>query len=160
MPSFTAKIFIIGINPYVLLPEEVLAAIFSSAGKDKSPIPVKGKIDGHAFEQTLVKYAGKWRLYLNTPMRQACGKDVGDTAKFSVQFNKSEKTTPMPAALQAALNKNKTAAKLFKGLAPYHQKEIMRYINNLKTPESIEKNVKRAINFLQGKERFIGRDHP
>ncbi|MEI9935362.1 MAG: hypothetical protein WDM71_11065 [Ferruginibacter sp.] len=41
------------------------------AGKDKGHIPVKGKLDGHAFIQTLVKYSGKWRLYLNGPMRKA-----------------------------------------------------------------------------------------
>lgn len=160
MPSFTSKILIIGINPYVLLPDEVLSAIFSAAAKDKGPIPVIGKIDGHAFRQTLVKYSGKWRLYLNTPMRSACGKNVGDTAKFTLQFDKEERATPMPAALEAALKKNNKAAVIFNGLAPHMQKEIMRYINALKTPESVGKNVIKAINFLQGKERFIGRDRP
>jgi hypothetical protein len=38
------------------------------------------------------------------------------------------------------------------------QKEIMRYINNLKTTESVERNVERAIRFLLGKDRFVGRD--
>jgi len=160
MPSFSAKIFIIGINPYVLLPDDVLESIFLSAQKNKGPIPVKGKIDGRPFKQTLVKYAGKWRLYLNAPMRSSCGKDVGDTASFLLQYDKEERTVPMHPALEAALNKNKTAAKLFSELAPYMQKEIMRYINGLKTADSINRNVNKAIGFLKGKERFIGRDHP
>lgn len=91
MPAFSAEIFIIGINPYVLPPEAVLQPVFKSAAKDKSPIPVKGTIDGHPFQQTLVKYAGKWRLYLNKPMRTACGKEVGDTAAFTLLFDKSER---------------------------------------------------------------------
>ena len=160
MPSFSAKIFIIGINPYVLLPENILQTVFKSAGTNKSPIPVKGKIDGHIFRQTLVKYAGKWRLYLNTDMRLSCGKDVGDKATFSVQFDKEERITPMHPALDAALRNNKTAEKMFNELAPYLQKEIKRYINALKTDTSVNKNIQKAINFLQGKERFIGRDKP
>ena len=44
MLSFKANIEIIGINPYVLLPDKVLLALFKQAGKDKGPIPVKGKI--------------------------------------------------------------------------------------------------------------------
>ena len=33
-------------------------------------------------------------------------------------------------------------------------------IANLKTEKSVERNVTRAINFLLGKERFVGRDKP
>ncbi|WP_245545484.1 YdeI/OmpD-associated family protein [Fluviicola taffensis] len=47
---------------------------------------------------------------------------------------------------------------MFRGLTPSLQNEIVRYIANLKTEESVERNVIKAINFLLGKERFIGRD--
>ncbi len=160
MPSFSAEIFIIGINPYVLLPEEVLQSVFAAAKKDKGPIPVKGRIDDHPFKQTLVKYSGKWRLYLNGEMRNACGKAVGDTARFVLQFDKEERITPMHPLLEAALKKDKAAGKLFNNLAPYLQKEIMRYINSLKTEAAVKRNVAKAISFLSGKERFIGRDEP
>ena len=43
---FKATIEIIGVNPYVLLPEKVLNAIFEQAQKNKGPIPIKGKING------------------------------------------------------------------------------------------------------------------
>lgn len=160
MHSFSAKIFIIGINPYVLLPAAILKTIFLEAGKDKGPITVKGTIDGHAFIQTLVKYSGKWRLYLNEPMRRACSKDVGDKAIFELSYDGIERVTSMHPALEVALKKNKKAKAMFDQLPPSRQKEIKRYINNLKTPASVDKNVVRAINFLHDKERFIGRDHP
>lgn len=160
MNSFSAKIFIIGINPYVLLPAAVLKTIFTASGKDKGPISVKGTIDGHSFIQTLVKYSGKWRLYLNEPMRRACGKDVGDTAVFHLEFDGEERITAMHPALEKALKKNKKAKAIFDQLPPSRQKEIKRYINNLKTQASVDKNITRAIDFLHGKERFIGRDQP
>ncbi|MBC7937751.1 MAG: DUF1905 domain-containing protein [Rhizobacter sp.] len=160
MKAFSAAIEIIGINPYVLLPEKVLQNIFNDAGKDRGPIPVNGTIDGHPFRQTLVKYAGCWRLYLNGNMRTACGKDVGDRAKIVLNYDALERITPMHPALAEALQKNKAAHQLFKQLPPYMQKEMMRYINNLKTRASIEKNVNKALGFLFGKEKFIGRYHP
>lgn len=52
MLSFIAKIQIIGINPYVLLPAAVLKDIMQKAGKDKGAIPVKLRIDGKDFIQT------------------------------------------------------------------------------------------------------------
>jgi len=66
MESFTAEVLIIGINPYVGLPENVLNALFEQADKSKSPIPVRGTLNGKRFVQTLVKYQGAWRLYSNS----------------------------------------------------------------------------------------------
>jgi ubiquinone/menaquinone biosynthesis C-methylase UbiE len=60
--------------------------------------------------------------------------------------------------LTKALAENKEAAAVFQGLPPSGQKEIIRYISNLKTAESREKNIKQAIGFLLGKNRFMGRD--
>ncbi len=156
--AFKAEIKIIGINPFVFVSEEALNYIFHQSGKNKGQLPVKMKIDGHEFKQTLVKYAGDWRLYLNTPMRKAAGKDIGDTATFEIEFDTEERTISINPKLVQALAENKQARDVFDSLAPHLQKEIIRYIANLKTEESIDRNVKKAIQFLLGKERFIGRD--
>lgn len=157
MRSFSSTIEIIGINPYVFLPEKVLEALFKSAGRDKGPIPVKVKVDGHAFTQTLVKYRGHWRLYINGPMLKASGKDVGDSIKVHIEYNAAPPKVLMPAQLEEALDKNKKAKKAFEALPPSTQKEIMRYIGFLKSEESIKKNVEKAIAHLLGKGRFVGR---
>lgn len=159
-PAFKARIAIIGINPYVLLPEAMLAMLFAQAGKDKGPIPVHGTIDGNAFIQTLVKYAGAWRLYLNGPMLKAAKKGVGDTVSVRIAFDPRDRSIPMPGALEAALKKHAKARTVFDALPPSRRKEIMRYIGHLKSEEAIKKNVARAIAFLEGRERFVGRDKP
>lgn len=158
--KFSATIEIIGVNPFVFLPEPVLNHIFKLAGKNKGTIPVRGKLDGHSFIQTLVKYSGAWRLYLNTPMRKAAGKDVGDTIKVELEFDPVERTIPVHPKLKEALEKNKKAKSVFEKLSPSLQKEIVRYIAHLKTEESVDRNIKKALLFLTGKERFIGRDKP
>jgi hypothetical protein len=158
--SFSDKIKIIGINPYIVPPAKVLETIFKEAGKEKGAIPVKGTLNGKPFTQTLVKYSGKWRLYLNGPMREAAGIDVEDLAKVKIWFDPADRTVPVPPKLKTALNKNKAAKKVFENLSPSRQKEISRYITKLRSEEAIEKNIKRALGFLSGKERFVGRDKP
>jgi hypothetical protein len=160
MNFFSAEIFIIGVNPYVLPPEKILKQLFKQAQKDKGPVPVRGTLNGHKYKQTLVKYSGKWRLYLNTPMRKAAAIDVGDIARVKIEFDPSERTLTMHPKLKIALQKNKTALQVFTAQSPSRQKEIIRYINFLKTEESVDRNVKRAIAFLVGKERFVGRNKP
>ena len=160
MKSFSVEILKIGINPYVLLPEEVLQYLFKKAGKEKGYIPVYLIINKEKFIQHLVKYSGKWRLYLNTPMRKTAGKDVGEIIDINIEYDEEKRTTPMHKKFKMVLNKHKNAKDCFIKLAPSKQKEILRYLNNLKTEESLEKNIKRAINFLEGKENFIGRSKP
>ncbi len=158
--KFSAEIQIIGVNPFVFLPDAVLNSIFKEANKDKGKIPVKIKIEGYEFIQTLIKYSGYWRLYLNTPMRKMAKKEVGETANFEIAFDPEERVIPMHPKLIRALKKNAEAQKIFDSLRPSLQLEIARYISFLKTEESIDRNVLRAVNFLLGKERFIGRDKP
>jgi len=160
MIKFKAKIEIIGVNPFVFLPDRVLREIFIQAGKSKGKIPVKMKIDGHEFPQTLIKWSGSWRLYLNTPMRKAANKDVGDVANFEVVFDSMERTVPMHPKFEKALLENKEAKEVFDGLRPSLQLEINRYINFLKTESSVDRNVTKAIQFLLGKGRFVARDKP
>lgn len=158
--KFSAEIEIIGINPFVYVPADVLQSIFIQAGKDKGKIPVKMKIDGHEFPQTLVKYSGDWRLYLNTPMRKAANKEVGDTAEFEICFDPEKRVVPMHPKFIRALEENKEAKEIFERLRPSLQLEILKYLSFLKTEESVDRNVTKAIHFLLGKQRFVGRDQP
>jgi hypothetical protein len=159
--AFPATIDIIGVNPFVLLPEAVLESLIEEAGRHhhRGKIPVTMEIDGHSFSQTLVKYSGQWRLYLNTPMR-AAGKQVGDTAAFRITFNPRKTTLQMPQKLQQALAQCEAARQVYDALAPSLQLEISRYLSRLKTEATMDRNVARAIRFLLGQERFIGREPP
>jgi len=158
MHRFKARIEIIGINPFVFLPDKILKAIFKQAGTDKGPIPIHGTINGSAYQQTLVKYAGHWRLYINTAMLKDSPKRIGETVELSIAFDTSDRTIEPHPKLVAALSGNLPAKEAFDDLSPSGQNEIVRYISRLKTEASLEKNVSRAIAFLLGNGRFIGRD--
>ncbi|MDF3079205.1 MAG: hypothetical protein K0S09_3094 [Sphingobacteriaceae bacterium] len=160
MDKFNAVIDIIGINPFVLLPDEVLANLFKQAERDKGPIPVHGLIDGHPYIQTLVKYSGAWRLYINTPMLKAANRKVGDETRIEIEFDGIDRSIPMHPKLEAALEQTPDAKAVFDSLPPSRRKEIVRYITSLKSADAVERNVDKAVRFLMGKERFVGRDKP
>ena len=152
MVKFRSKIYVIGINPVVDPPERVLRAVFAAAQKDKGSIPVRGTVNGAEFVQTLVKYSGAWRLYINGIMLKDSGTSVGDTVSISMEFDPRPRDVPMNAELAAALKANKKARKAFEALAPSRRKEILRYIGSLKSAEAIEKNLARVVAQLSGSD--------
>lgn len=157
---FLAKIDIIGINPFVYLPDNILHSIFVQAKKDKGHIPIKGTINGIPYKQTLVKYSGKWRLYINTTMLKNSPKRIGEIIEISILFDTESREVPMLIEFEKALKLNKEANFIFEKLSASRKAEIVRNLAKLKTTEILEKNIKRAINFLNGKESFLGRKKP
>ncbi len=155
--SFQAVIEIIGINPFVFVPEPVLEGLFRESGREKGPIPICGLINGKQYKQTLVKFSGHWRLYINTVMLANSPKRIGEMIELSVAFDPEERKVEMHPKLAEALKNNSEANAVFESLTPSHKSEIVRYIANLKTEASVERNVEKAINYLLGKERFVGR---
>lgn len=147
---FTAKIYKVGINPCV----EVPLRISKSMNPVKGFIPVRGKIKNHSFEQTLVPVKNSnYRLYVNGPMLKGAQVVVGETVRFTIQQDTTpgEKKYPMSKAFRGKLEKNKVMAD-FKRLTPSHQKEIIRYLNNLKTEETLNRNIDKVIAQLKGKK--------
>jgi Bacteriocin-protection, YdeI or OmpD-Associated/Domain of unknown function (DUF1905) len=151
---------IIGINPFVFIPEEILSDLFNQAGKSKGHIPIKGNINGVDYKQTLVKYSGEWRLYINTTMLKNSPKRIGEIIDITIELDNESREVEMPLMFTKALKKDKNAKSVFESLPPSRSKEIVRYLANLKSQAALEKNIIRAINFLNGKERFVGRDKP
>jgi hypothetical protein len=158
--TFNATIEIIGINPFVFVPDIILTDIFRQAGKNKGTIPIRGTINSLPYKQTLVKYSGDWRLYINTLMLKNSPKRIGENIHLTIEFDPSDRTIQPHPKFVKALRENNQAKTIFDSLTPSLQLEIVRYIANLKTEESINRNILKAIDFLVGKGRFIGRDKP
>ncbi|WP_148910376.1 YdeI/OmpD-associated family protein [Sphingobacterium allocomposti] len=158
MYEFEASLDIIGINPFVFVPEHILDTIFQDAGRDKGPIPIKGYVNENPYTQTLVRFKGSWRLYINMKMLPASPKRIGEIITVSIGYNPTESILDIPADLMEALSENSKANAIFLELPPYLKKEIIRYISALKTPASRAENIRRAIGFLLGENRFIGRN--
>jgi len=91
-------------------------------------------------------------------MRKAAGKNVGDDIDIQIDFDPRPRTTPMHPKLKKAFKEHPNSKKAFEKLSPSRQKEILRYINFLKSEESVDKNIHRAIAHLTSSKPFIGRE--
>jgi bacteriocin resistance YdeI/OmpD-like protein/uncharacterized protein DUF1905 len=152
MGEFRATIALLGINPYVSVPAVHLKALFRAAGGSSGPLPILVSIHGVAFKQTLVKYQGEWRLYLNARMRRVAGKEAGQRLVLSVDFDPTPRVEPMPPELELAFAEDGAARAAFEALVPSRKKEILRYLNQAKTRTTLHRNVGKVIAFLLGRE--------
>lgn len=156
--NFTAPLEIICINPFVFVPEEILKELFKQAGRDNGHIPILVTVDNKKHQQTLVRFSGEWRLYINTTMLKDSPRRVGELLDIGIEYDESDRTIPPHPELQKALKQNPEANKAFDNLPPSRQKEITRYISSLKSTEAVDRNIQRTIGFLTGKNRFLGRE--
>ncbi|WP_267406763.1 MULTISPECIES: YdeI/OmpD-associated family protein [unclassified Chryseobacterium] len=154
---FTTQLQIIGINPFVFIPEEILNQIFEASGKNKSPIPVKGSVNGKEFKQNLMKYLGEWRLYINLMMLKDSPKRIGETIEVFVEFDDADRTISIHPQLDQAIKNHPLAMVNFESLIPSRKLELIRYINNLKTEASIQRNIDKIIQYLHGEIDFFGK---
>jgi hypothetical protein len=154
--AFKAKIYKVGINPVVEVPDRITAKMEPAKGY----IPVKGKIEGHPYIQTLcpVKDA-PYRLYVNGPMLKGGKVKVGDTVSFSIEqdySDRNKKAFRMSSALRKALEDHDLYA-AFKKQIPSRQKETIRYLGMLKTAVSVDRNIKRVIASLKEGKYFLSK---
>jgi len=117
-------------------------------------------VNGKPYTQTLVRFQGTWRLYINLKMLKNSPKRVGEMIQVTIEYDPVERDIPIPARFLAALEDSPIARRMFESLTPSRQKEIVRYLANLKSEEAVSRNVDKAIGFLAGKNRFVGRDKP
>ena len=149
---FKAVTSMLGINLQVVVPEKVLQILYQQMNKEKGPIPVEGTLQGKPFLANIVKYQGAHRLYINELMQKHAGITPGDIATITLRYDSRPRIEPMPELFARALKKEKGAQKIFDALAPSRKKEILRYLNNLKTQESLKRNTKIVVGYLAGKE--------
>lgn len=155
--NFTATLEIIGINPFVFVPEQVLDQIFKDSGRDKSPVPVRGTVNGKEFQQNLMKYLGEWRLYINTVMLKNSPKRIGEVIEVMLEYDDSDRSITIHPQLEKAIRESSLAAASFEKLTPSRKHELIRYINNLKTEAAIERNIEKIIRHLHGETDFFGK---
>ncbi len=154
---FTTQLDIIGINPFVFIPEEILKEIFETSGRNKSPIPVKGTVNGKEYTQNLMKYLGEWRLYINMIMLKDSPKRIGETIEICIQYDDADRTISIHPELDKAIRENPVALRNFESLIPSRKLELIRYISNLKTEASIQRNIEKIIRHLHGETDFFGK---
>jgi len=164
--SFHAVIRKEGINPYVDPPLGTGKAL----GVKRGTVPVKVILEGKNFQANLVQLGVKrtkaapgthHRLYLHGIMRKSVGKETGDRVHIELRRDIRPQMEPMNPGLARAFKKDAKAKTVFEGLSPSRQKELKRYLNNLKSPEALQRNVDKVMGYLrQSRVTWFGKKKP
>ncbi|MET3537928.1 YdeI/OmpD-associated family protein [Chryseobacterium limigenitum] len=85
-------------------------------------------------------------------------KRIGEIIEVSVEFDDSERVISIHPQLDKAIKENPVALQNFENLIPSRRLELIRYINNLKTEASIQRNVEKIIKHLHGETDFFGKN--
>jgi hypothetical protein len=154
VPEFRSKIKIVGVNPYI-----DLGSAQNKLITQKSFVPVIAKLNKHAFKANLVPLGkGKFRLYLHGIIRKKANVDVGDSVSISLKEDLKPRIEKIPESLLVELKNDPIMKNTWENLAPSRQKEISHYLNNLKTEESMKRNIEKVVRMLtkHPKERLGG----
>lgn len=160
---FNSDILINGVNPYVIVSYEQARLIKPHWRK---PMPVIVRINDKPDEGWRINMMpageGYYYLYLDGKLRKMSQTEVGDLVKVSIEFDEGYKSGPMhpiPTLLQNVLDQDIEARKRWDRLSPSRQKEVLRYLDKIKSIETKTKNIERMIDILLGKsDHFMGRD--
>ena len=145
-----------GPNAYVDVPESVTCAFsaYAAAGRNR----VVDALNGVSVNATLVPVGRKGRrLYVNGGMRSAARVGVGDTVRFDLRPTREDDVTPsedLAAALAA-----QHARPVFDALSPSNRRQLLRFIDDARTPQSRAKGVARAVDHVLGRPRDRPRLH-
>lgn len=146
---FTAEIYKNGINFCVDVPAEITSQLRAVKGY----IKVKGTVNGFPFKKNLVPVKNScYRLFINIPTLKGAKAKVGEKADFIIEqdFDDTEKNYPVPKMLIQELEKS-NLSKEFDSLTTARKQEVLKYLNYIKTDETLQKNIHKLIGQLEKK---------
>lgn len=145
MLRFTARIEIVGVNPYVQVPARVTRH-FGQRGY----VPVNVHLESGHVPSTLVPIGGGvHRLYINGKMLKCTKARVGDRVSLGLELDPSDRRLETPDYLVAALSPRPRAKARWEALTPSRRKEVLRYLSVIKTDATRTRNVARLLKILE-----------
>jgi hypothetical protein len=146
---FKGKIYKAGINWCVDVPIRITKTMTPKKGYIKAT----GQINGFDFSKNLVPVKNKpYRLFVNLIMMKGAKTALGKVASFKIEQDFKIKSIDyaVPSKLTNQL-KEFNLTKDFNGLTPARKKDILKYLNSVKSEETLLKNITKIIEQLKSK---------
>ena len=120
----------------ISVPGDVVAAL----GKGKKP-PVIVSLNGYSYRSTIAAYGDVYMLPLNQQHRAAAGVKAGDQIAVTLELDLEPRTVAVPDDLAAALAAAPGAQAAFDALSYSKRKELVRQVEEAKTPETRDRRI-------------------
>lgn len=130
---------------FIELPPEIATALDA-----KSRMPIKGTLNGVAFQNSLAKYRDTGYVFpMKKSLREAVGVDVGDTVIVAIGQN-LESRPPLPDEVAAVLAAHPAAQRAWDRLPPSHQREHLNHIHEARQAETRARRIATLLAMLEG----------
>ncbi|REJ75270.1 MAG: DUF1905 domain-containing protein [Acidobacteria bacterium] len=173
---FKAELLVEQINPYVVVPSRVsddLGDVFpipvrvrfsrgeedgdqeddlqERLGKDFECLVAIARVstDGW-FRTSVVRRKGEAWLFVDKWMRKAAGSVSGDYVRIQIEFDDGDREITVPDPLKLLLKSETGLRQRWRDLSPSRKKEILTYLNMLKSDAALNKNIEQLAQDLKG----------
>ncbi|MCW2526825.1 MAG: hypothetical protein JWM76_1685 [Pseudonocardiales bacterium] len=128
----------------VVLTDDQVATL----GGSKSP-PVKVTINGVTVPARIARMGGENLLGLSKKLRAQLGVEIGQDVDVVVALDAGPRVPDVPPALAQAFTHNPEAKAAFDQLAPSHQKEFARWVEEAKRDDTRRSRVEQTLEMLR-----------
>lgn len=112
-------------------------------------VPVVATVNGQNARVTLVPAGGgRYRIQLNTALRQAARADAGDEVRVTLQLDRESREPTVPADLHMALKENPEAQKVFEALTTGHRRHIVDWFDSARGVDTRIRRLGFTVDFL------------
>ena len=126
----------------IIVPEDVVVAL----GGGKRPA-VRVTLQGYTYRSTIAKMGEHYLISFSSEHRTNSGLKGDETLDVTLELDTAPRTVEPPEDLRVSLEAAGLLA-AFMSLAPSHQKEYVRNIEEAKTPETRERRISKAVEKL------------
>lgn len=145
MPTFRTVLLQKGNNVGIVVPDEVVLSF--GVGKR---VPVVVTVDGgYSYRNTISSMGGRFMISFNADTRAKTGRGGGDEVEITLEHDTAPRTVEMPEALATAVAGEPALLAAWEGLAPSHQKEFARSIDEAKGDDTRARRVEKALEKLR-----------
>jgi hypothetical protein len=138
---FAGSIYKVGVIRYVDVPREVSKKFGGGAH-----VPVAGTVEGVPVRTTLVSRGkGAYRMAIHGTIRKKLRADCGAVVDIAIQLDEESREPELPPALALALRNAPKAQRRFRALTTALRRQIVRYLTDVKSQETLERRVSRLV---------------
>ena len=124
--------------------------LFGTRGR----VPVLVDFEGLSYRGSLAPMGGRHLLGVRKDIREALGKQVGDSLSVVLERDAKKRTVRVPKDLVAALLASAEAKNRFDELSYTHRKEFAAWVEEAKRRETRERRVAKTVEMvLAGRSR-------
>jgi len=158
---FVAKIQKIWIMRCVDVPRDISKAVKKEAGGNPKHIPVRGWIDGLAFENTLVpRGGGNYRFHLNSKIWRKLQIDAGAAVEVTMLLDREPREAVVPPDLAAELAATPRALAAFNRITLSLRRHIVGWIDKAKQSKTRDKRIQFTVKHMLDRARKKARRKP